>query len=59
MITWLVDLYYRYKAKKHEKTCNHICCFCKYKYDCDYFTGERWINEWKNGKSSARTTQKI
>lgn len=41
MITWLEDLYYRYKAKKYEKTCNHICCFCKYKYDCDYFTRER------------------
>ena len=40
MITWIANLYYRHKAKKYEKACNHICCFCKYKYDCDYFTKE-------------------
>lgn len=41
MIIWLVNLYYRHKAKKKEKICNHMCCFCDLKYDCDYFTRER------------------
>ena len=40
MITWLENLYYRYKAKKYKKVCKYLCCFCKYKYYCDFFTKE-------------------
>lgn len=40
MITWLENLYYKHKAKKHEKVCRHLCCFCKHKYYCDFFTKE-------------------
>ena len=41
MIRGIVDLYQREKGKKDEKSWNDICCFCKQKYDCDYFRRER------------------